>query len=180
MLARVRAEATPHVTGYWIRHCATKGIRKIRGIVEPGLQGEPHLYERRGDHSVAQGGIVGRDVFLTYPEAIRAAKELLPKQIENLAKRLKLAKKQLQKLGGVPVENEQEITIQQAVARVVRALKEDADYRYGWQANIAVQFQDSWNRLMKTDLGAGDPAIHALSNEAANNFLDLLCREVRG
>ena len=54
------------------------------------------------------------------------------------------------------------------IADLVKLLKEDKEYFYFWQANIAVAMQDAYaNAKDKKD-------IHAISNEGAKNFLKIL------
>lgn len=69
--------------------------------------------------------------------------------------------------------------ISKALALVTSALNEDPEYFYLWQANIAVQFQDAIYRSKKKHkkkyLNRQD--IHKASNEAAMEFLKLLCRK---
>ncbi len=55
---------------------------------------------------------------------------------------------------------------------LISGLKTDKDLYYSWQANIAVQFQDEFARSEKKYKNRQD--IHAISNEAAKNFLNLL------
>ena len=59
-----------------------------------------------------------------------------------------------------------------------KALATDEGYFYSWQANIAVQFQDEWQRSAN---GGGLPCtaeqIHKISNDAAKNFLNLLIKD---
>lgn len=43
-------------------------------------------------------------------------------------------------------------------------------YYYSWQANIAVAFQDAYERAENKD------DIHSISNVAAKSFLDLLIK----
>lgn len=66
------------------------------------------------------------------------------------------------------------MTIQEAVQRLVKELKEDKGYFYGWQSNIAMAFVDELNGH-----GISFPTLHKLSNQAAINFLNLLCRPVK-
>lgn len=62
------------------------------------------------------------------------------------------------------------ITIQQAVEKLIEELKADESYYYGWQANIAVAMQDAYGEAEdKSD-------IHAISNEGAKRFLELLMK----
>lgn len=64
-----------------------------------------------------------------------------------------------------------EITTREAVERLIKALNEESDYRYSWQANIAVAMQDAYRYSKdKSD-------IHAISNEGAIRFLDILTKE---
>lgn len=62
-------------------------------------------------------------------------------------------------------------TVQLAVETLTKALKEDPEYYYGWQANIAMQVQDEYTRKWGNETPVD---IHAISNEAAKRFLDLL------
>ena len=56
-----------------------------------------------------------------------------------------------------------------------KKLKEDKELYYGYQANIAVQFQDEYARNKKKYKNRQD--IHKISNTAAKNFLDLLIKD---
>ena len=57
------------------------------------------------------------------------------------------------------------------ITKLVEALKNDKDLYYGWQSNIAVAMQDAYSYAKdKTD-------IHAISNEGAKRFLNLLIRD---
>ena len=49
------------------------------------------------------------------------------------------------------------------------AMKEDSGYRYGWQANIAMSFYDEFDEH--------SDEIHMKANNAADKFLNLLCRD---
>lgn len=70
-----------------------------------------------------------------------------------------------------------ENSTKEAVETLVKALNEDPDYRYSWQANIAVQFQDEWQRSVDNGgLPATPKHIHEISNKAAINFLTLLTK----
>ncbi len=62
-----------------------------------------------------------------------------------------------------------------AIERLQKALKEDDDYFYGWQANIAVAYQDEAARNKSRD---SVKFIHETSNQAAKNFLNLLLSDV--
>lgn len=57
------------------------------------------------------------------------------------------------------------------------ALKNDPAYYIGWQANIAMQFIDEWERTVnKGILPITRESIHLIANESAKNFLNLLIR----
>lgn len=58
-----------------------------------------------------------------------------------------------------------------AVKVLTAALREDEAYWYGWKANIAMCFQDEWNR------SAEDRDLHSIANQAAENFLEMLTWE---
>jgi len=64
--------------------------------------------------------------------------------------------------------------IKEAVSVLSKALKEDNDYYYGWQSNIAMAFKDEYNRNRKNYMNSDD--IHKVANEAAKNFLNLLIK----
>lgn len=70
------------------------------------------------------------------------------------------------------------MNLPQAIETLVESLNNDAGYRFSWQANIAVQFQDEWKRVCESE---GPPldreTIHEISNKAAINFLHLLCMD---
>lgn len=54
------------------------------------------------------------------------------------------------------------------IDELVKALKKDNNFYYGWQSNIAVAMQDAYRQAKdKSD-------IHAISNDGAKRFLDLL------
>ena len=61
------------------------------------------------------------------------------------------------------------------IKHLCEQLKADKHYYYSWQANIAMQFKDSCARH-----GVNFPELHDIANEAAINFLFLLCREPQG
>lgn len=67
-----------------------------------------------------------------------------------------------------------------AVTVLTKALKEDKEFFYGYQANIAMQFKDEydreWNELNLHREGVPEKVdIHKVANAAAINFLNLLC-----
>lgn len=68
-----------------------------------------------------------------------------------------------------------------ALSTLCKYLREDKDYFYSWQANIAVAFQDEYQRQYEDANGKIldaekdiTPPIHEVANEAAKNFLNLL------
>ena len=63
----------------------------------------------------------------------------------------------------------------EAVETLCAALKEDAGYYYGWQANIAMAFKDEWRREDFQKSEQDFEAVHILANNSADNFLNLLC-----
>lgn len=79
-----------------------------------------------------------------------------------------------------------EITTKQAVEQLRKVLREDKDYYYSWQANIAVAFQDliEYSEVnLSTDTIKieafkyciyGRDKIHEIANMAADNFLKQL------
>ena len=56
-----------------------------------------------------------------------------------------------------------------------KALKNDKELYYAYQANIAVQFQDEFARNKKKYKNRHD--VHEISNVAAKNFLNLLIKD---
>jgi Tfp pilus assembly protein PilF len=61
------------------------------------------------------------------------------------------------------------------LAEAMKVLKEalltDDDYRLGWQANIAMSYQDEAARQLTKD---SYDKLHNISNKAAENFIKLL------
>ncbi len=68
--------------------------------------------------------------------------------------------------------------LHEAVRVLKKALKNDEDYKQSWVANIAVVFQDHVYRYKKAtkrrELNIEE--IHKISNEAAEAFINTLCR----
>ena len=56
--------------------------------------------------------------------------------------------------------------------------KSEGSYYYSWQANIAMAFQDEYRRWAEKFNVVNDHPIHSISNQAAKNFLDLLCSKL--
>ena len=67
-----------------------------------------------------------------------------------------------------------EITTEQAVQHLQKVLSEDADYRYGWQSNIAMAFYDECMKYIDMGYNLQKADIHKIANDAANRFLDVL------
>jgi len=69
--------------------------------------------------------------------------------------------------------------LEQAVQKLIDALKTDKGFRDGYVANIAVAFQDVYDEmrynLKKAALNRKE--IVQVSNIAAERFLEVLCRE---
>ena len=59
--------------------------------------------------------------------------------------------------------------LEEAVTTLCLSLKNDPELYYGWQSNIAMQFYDVAKDFVPDTLD-----LHALSDKAAKNFLDLL------
>ena len=67
-----------------------------------------------------------------------------------------------------------EITTEQAVQHLQNVLATDPDYRYGWQANIAMAFYDECMKYLDMGYNLQKADIHKIANDAANRFLDVL------
>ena len=61
------------------------------------------------------------------------------------------------------------------IKKLKKALRDDINFYYGWQANIAIAFQDEYARSNKRYKNRQD--VHDISNKAAQNFLNLLIKE---
>ena len=66
-----------------------------------------------------------------------------------------------------------EITLQEAVQKLVSELKNDEMYRYSWLANIAVCFESECLKM-----GYKLPDLSAISNRAAEAFIANLTMDV--
>lgn len=64
------------------------------------------------------------------------------------------------------------MTTKEAVEHLCSELLKDSGYYDSWKANIAMSFKDEFYRSY---LNKG---IHEISNNAAENFLDMLCRTI--
>lgn len=62
---------------------------------------------------------------------------------------------------------------------VFKALREDNEYYYAWQATIAMAFKDVYYEEMRNDPRFPmEPDIHKIANEAAKRFLNLLIKPI--
>lgn len=64
-------------------------------------------------------------------------------------------------------------SVAKSIERITTEMNNDkspGSYYYSWKANIAMSFLDEWNRWDKPEC-----YIHEVANNAAKNFLDLLC-----
>lgn len=60
------------------------------------------------------------------------------------------------------------MNIKEFMDKLVETMKEDSDYLFSWQSNIAMGFIDAYNE-------ASDKSnIHEIANAGAKRFLDLL------
>lgn len=77
------------------------------------------------------------------------------------------------------IKNNKNITIRETVERLCEELVKDRAYYYGWQANIAMAFQDEYYKHYKEMgmTGVEIDSIHKISNNAAKNFLNLLIKQ---
>ena len=70
--------------------------------------------------------------------------------------------------------------ISNAIKVLSDALNSDHQYFYSWQANIAMAFQDEFNRELRENSDVlSKETLHRISNMAAVNFLALLSREAK-
>lgn len=67
-----------------------------------------------------------------------------------------------------------EVELEQALYKLRKELEKDPAYKYTWQANIAVQFQDELARR-----GYKLPDLYEASNVAAKNFLSVLIGDLK-
>lgn len=77
---------------------------------------------------------------------------------------------EFKKVHDIPTE------LKQALVTLTRELRSDPNYRRGWSANIAMAFYDAFRHSQyATDVPHED--IHDIANRAAENFLQILCRD---
>lgn len=73
------------------------------------------------------------------------------------------------------------MSLKEPMEIITKALIEDEGYRRGWQANIAMAFQDEWQRAAENGgLPATPEQIHEIANKAATYFLSALCASGEG
>ena len=67
----------------------------------------------------------------------------------------------------------------EAIDYLIKELNSDPSYRISWQANIAMAFYDSayWYKKKKNKKYLTMVDIHAIANDAANNFLAQLSKK---
>lgn len=63
----------------------------------------------------------------------------------------------------------------ESVKTLTQSLKDDPDFYYAYQANIAMAFKDEFKRrgLAIAEYCNGDEVLHDVANQAAKNFLNL-------
>jgi hypothetical protein len=71
-----------------------------------------------------------------------------------------------------------ESKLQNAIGTLIEALKTDGGYRESWKANIAMAFKDDyyWYKNNNDKEYLNNQDIHIVANNAADNFLNQLCR----
>ncbi|RLD64462.1 MAG: hypothetical protein DRJ01_00550 [Bacteroidetes bacterium] len=66
------------------------------------------------------------------------------------------------------------------IKKLVEGLKEDPELRYGWKSNIAMAFYDEYlnykKYMDKKYINKRD--LHLIANDAADNFINLLIKDV--
>jgi hypothetical protein len=70
-------------------------------------------------------------------------------------------------------ESNNKNSVEHAIKVLKNALKTNDGYREGWKSNIAMAFKDEYSRSKLKYKTRED--IHYIANEAADNFLTLLC-----
>jgi hypothetical protein len=66
--------------------------------------------------------------------------------------------------------------LKKSVAHLAFELKRDPDYRRSWSANIAMAFKDAYARESRV-VNGGLVDMHTVANQAAEDFLNLLCTD---
>jgi hypothetical protein len=86
-----------------------------------------------------------------------------------------LNKEQFDEIQKVVDEDFRELPLLPQAIKILRDnLKDDEQYYYGWQSNIAMAFQDTYRWAQEKHKKLD---IHKISNDAAKYFLDLLIKE---
>ncbi len=67
------------------------------------------------------------------------------------------------------------LTVSDAMNVITKALKEDDEYKNGWQANVAMAFIDETERHLGERI---ELTYQEVANNAADNFLTLLCKDM--
>ena len=71
------------------------------------------------------------------------------------------------------------VTTKEAVTQLVKALKEDEDYRDSWVANIAMAIKDQHTEVEQQFYDSHmTTSLHEMANNSANWFLKLLCADI--
>jgi hypothetical protein len=66
------------------------------------------------------------------------------------------------------------MSTQEAVKTLTKALREDPEFYYGYQSNIAMAFYDEAKKQLKSE---SRKRLQNISNQAAKNFLDVWIKE---
>lgn len=69
-----------------------------------------------------------------------------------------------------------ESDLQKSIDVVIKALKEDPDFYYAWQANIAMAMMDQICDEYEYESSEDYRLLHETANNGAKRFLNLLCR----
>lgn len=75
--------------------------------------------------------------------------------------------------------------LKESVQTLCDALREDkseGSYYHSWQANIAMAFKDEFHRYAadkEIEETARSFDVHTIANNAAKNFLDMLCHQLQ-
>ena len=73
-------------------------------------------------------------------------------------------------------EGGREMITRFAVWWLIRQLKKDKDFRYGYEANIAMTIYDNVNKYFPLTIETKSPTLHEFCNICANDFLNLFTR----
>jgi uncharacterized membrane-anchored protein YhcB (DUF1043 family) len=127
------------------------------------------------EHNANSADIVKdlRDKLASYQKAIKTLED----GIHNLNLQVMTMGSENERLKSEP----HKITTKEAVDHISKEIQKDSEYRIGWLSNIAMQFKDKAERFK---CGSGKvfvmspEELHDLANEAAEGFLDLLCKDV--